>query len=87
MRRKHINHLPHYLPLIGVFTAGALAFWLFSYDKQFQAAVAISVAVAHITWGLIHHFIHRDLTISVFLEYVAISILGLAAVLSIVFRS
>lgn len=87
MKKKHFRHLPHYLPLVGVLTAGVLAFWIFSYDRQFQAAVAVSVAVAHVTWGIIHHFIHRDLTIAIVLEYIAISLLGLAVVLSIVYRS
>ena len=84
--RKYSKHLPHYLPLIGIFTAGVLAFWLFSYDKQFQIGVSVSLAIAHIAWGVMHHFIHRDLTFWVFLEYVAISVLGLSVLLSIILR-
>lgn len=84
--KKTFRHLPHYLPLLGIFSAGALAFTLFSYDKQFQVGVAVSVAAAHLTWGIVHHLVHRDFTPEVVLEYLAISILGLAAVLSVILR-
>lgn len=87
---KKINryaHLPHYLPLIGIFTAGILAFWIFSYDKQFQSGVAISLAVSHVIWGIVHHHIHKDLSLGVFLEYLAVAIFGLVVVLSVIFRS
>ncbi|GEM_PF-431912 len=87
---KNINrydHLPHYLPLIGIFTAGILAFWIFSYDKQFQAGVAISLAISHVIWGIVHHHIHQDLSLEIVLEYVAVALFGLAVVLSVIFRS
>jgi len=80
------RHIPHYLPLIGIFTAGILAFWIFSYDQQFQAGVAISLAVAHVVWGVVHHHIHRDLTLGVILEYMAVAAFGLVVILSVIFR-
>jgi hypothetical protein len=87
MKRSHFKHLPHYLPLLGIFGAGALAFFLFSYDKQFQIGVAISVAAAHLVWGIFHHLAHRDLAPEIVLEYLAVSALGLAAILSVILHS
>lgn len=87
---KKINryeHLPHYLPLIGIFSAGIFAFWIFAYDKQFQAGVAISLAVAHVIWGVVHHHIHHELSLSIILEYLAVAIFGLVVILSVIFRS
>lgn len=83
--RKYAKLLPHYFPLVGIFAAGALAFWLFSYDRQFQMGVVGAVAVAHVVWGVVHHYLMKDLSMEVVLEYVAISLLGLAVVLSIIF--
>ena len=77
---------PHYIPLIGILTAGVLAFWFFSYDQQFQIGVAISVAVAHITWGIVHHAIHKDLSLAIILEYLAISALGAVVLISVILR-
>jgi len=87
MSYKHFKHLPHYLPLLGIFGAGALAFILFSYDKQFQIGVAVSVAVAHFVWGVVHHLYHGDFNLEVVLEYFAISMLGLAAILSVILHA
>lgn len=83
---KVAKDLPHYLSLFGILWAGMLAFAVFSYDKVFQSAVAIAVSVAYIVWGVIHHFIHRDLYLQVVLEYVAVATLGLVVLFSLIFR-
>jgi hypothetical protein len=84
--RKFSRHLPHYLPLIGIFTAGFLAFEIFSYDKYFQIGVIISIAFAHLTWGVVHHYIHKELSMDILIEYLAIALLGAAVVLSVILR-
>jgi len=86
VNKRYFRHIPHYIPLIGIFAAGVLAFLFFSYDKQFQIGVAISVAAGHISWGIVHHLIHKDFRPEIVLEYIVISALGLAAVLSVILR-
>lgn len=81
------KHLPHYLSLIGIFVAGFIGFWYFGYDRLFQSAVAVAVAVAYVTWGIVHHAIHKDLYLSVVIEYLVVAILGLVLVFSLVIRS
>ena len=81
------RHLPHYLSLIGIFVAGTLGFALFSYDRVFQAIIAISLAVSYVTWGIIHHQIHKDLYLAVVIEYLVVASLGLIIILSLIFRS
>ena len=85
-KKPFSKHLPHYIPLIGILTAGFLAFWVFSYDKGFQAGVLLSVSIGHITWGIMHHLMHGDLTLGVALEYVAVALLGVAVVFSLLLR-
>lgn len=80
------KHLPHYLSLIGILVAGALAFRIFSYDRFFQMAVATAVAVSYVFWGIIHHAIRKDLYFSVIIEYIIVASLGLVIVFSLVFR-
>lgn len=85
---KHFaRHLPHYFALIGIFAAGTVAFLIFSYDRLFQAAVAVSVAVAYVVWGIVHHAIHKDLYLSVVIEYLLVALLGLVLIFSLVLRS
>ena len=85
---KHIaKHLPHYFVLFGLLLAGILAFVLFSYDRIFQMVVAVAVAVSYVIWGLVHHYIHRDLYFSAVLEYLAVAVLGLVMVFSLILRT
>jgi len=86
-KRKFFQHLPHYLPLVGIYFVGTLAFVLFSYDRQFQIGIAFAVAVAHVTWGLIHHYLHHDLSFEIMLEYFVISAVGLTVLLSVILRT
>ncbi len=85
--RSLSRHLPHYLSLIGILVASLIGFYAFSYDKNFQAAVAISLAAAYVSWGVVHHAIHKDLYLDVIVEYLVFAILGLVFILSVIFRS
>jgi EamA domain-containing membrane protein RarD len=85
--KKLTRDIQHYLPLVGIFTAGLLGFVIFSYDKNFQAVISVAVATSYVVWGLVHHHIHRDLHTSVIVEYLAIAIVGLVAVFSVLFRA
>lgn len=84
---RYSKHFPHYLPLLGIFVASIYGFRIFSYDRNFQAAVAIASAVSYASWGIIHHIIHKDIRLSIFIEYLVISIIGLIVILSVIFRA
>lgn len=81
------KHIPHYLSLGAVLLAGILAFLFFSYERVFQVAVAIAVAVSYVAWGIIHHAIHDDLYLTVVVEYIMVAAIGLFIVFSLIFRA
>ena len=85
--KKVSIHIQHYLPLLGVLIAGSLGYWLFSYDKAFQLVIAVATAAGYISWGVVHHHLHKDLTVGVILEYIAIALIGVFVILSLVFRA
>ena len=88
MNKKYIaRQLPHYLALVGILLAGFVAFCLFSYDRVFQIAVAISLAVSYVVWGIVHHLIRRDFCLAVLIEYILVATLGLVIVFSLIFRA
>ncbi len=87
MIRQFTRHLQHYLPLMGIVFVGFFGFWFLRYDKSLQMAVSIASAVGYVSWGIIHHHIHRDLQVSVVIEYLAIAILGVVIVASMLFRA
>ena len=78
--------LPHYLTLFGILFAGFIGFTLFSYDKGFQIAVAVATAGAYVIWGIVHHFLHKDLYLEIVFEYIAVAVLGLTILFSLVIR-
>ena len=64
MIKSTSKHLPHYAGLFGIFIVTILGFAAFGYDKAFQYALAFAVVVSYIVWGIVHHWIHKDLTAS-----------------------
>lgn len=85
--KKFTKDLQHYLPLLGILCATIFGFWLLSYDKLLQIALTFAASAAYLSWGIVHHFIHEDLHLSVVIEYLLVSALGLIIILSIIFRS
>ena len=67
--------------------AGFLGFNLFTYDRAFQSAIIISSAGGYVVWGIIHHHIHKDLHMSIVLEYVAVATLGIVIIFTLLFRA
>lgn len=84
MIKSTTKHIQHYAGLFGIFIFAILGFAVFSYDQAFQYALAFAVVVAYIVWGIVHHWLHKDLTASVVIEYVAIGILGLVVILGLI---
>ncbi len=84
--RRFTKDLPHYMLLGGILLAGFAGLILFSYDINFQVAVAIATGVSYISWGLIHHHIHKDLHFEVIVEYAAVALLGLVVLFSLILR-
>lgn len=84
--KTFFKHLPHYTLLFGILLAGFGGLILFSYDKNFQIAISIALAISYVSWGVVHHFLHKDLHIETFIEYIAIAALGLIILFSLVIR-
>lgn len=87
MTKKAVKHIQHYLPLFGILVAGYIGFVLFSYDKVFQFFIVLGSSFAYITWGVVHHYIHKDLHLSVLFEYIIIASLGVIMMASVIFRA
>lgn len=80
------RHLPHYILLFGILLIGFAGLVLFSYDRNFQIGIAVATAIGYVAWGVIHHFLHKDLHFETFIEYVAIATLGLVIIFSLIIR-
>ena len=79
------KHLPHYISLISIFAAAFIGFWYFSYDKVFQIAISVALSLSYISWVVIHHTVHKDISLTIVFEYIAVSVLGLVMMVSLIF--
>lgn len=82
--KKLGRDIQHYTPLFAILVLGLVGFSWFSYDRDFQSVIVIATGAGYVSWGLVHHHIHRDLHLSVVLEYIAISLIGIVVVLSLI---
>ncbi len=82
---RKISHITHYSLLFGILILGTFGFWFFSYDKIFQAVIAVAVSISYVAWGIMHHYIHKDLCLEIIMEYVFMAILGLIVIFSLIF--
>lgn len=80
------KHYIHYIPLIGIALFGVLGFVLFSYDTRFVSALIIALSASYVSWGVIHHTIHKDICMAIITEYIAVSVLGAIIALSLISR-
>jgi hypothetical protein len=85
--KSFTHHLSHYMLLFGILLVGFAGLVLFSYDKNFQVAVAIALTLSYVVWGLVHHYLHKDLYFETFVEYLAVALLGFVIIFSIIERS
>lgn len=77
------HHFTHFLILFGIFSLAILGFILFPTDRAFRAALVVAVSVSYVAWGIVHHWVHKDLYFEVVLEYLAIAVLGSIITLSV----
>lgn len=76
--RKHYDILLHILLYSGV-GIGLLAIWLLRYDNLARFLVILSMVIYYLVWGLIYHYLKRDLNKKIIAEYLLIGAIGLVA--------
>lgn len=81
------RHLSHYVALFGILLASFAGLILFSYDKNFQIAVAAALSASYVAWGITHHYLHKDLHIETFIEYLVVAVLGFVIIFSLIIRT
>jgi Cu/Ag efflux pump CusA len=84
MFKEITKELSHHLTLLGIVTVSILGALLFSYDTNFQKAIAISATLSFVSWGIIHHWLNRNLTWRIAAEYIGVGLLGLVILFSLI---
>lgn len=72
-----MKHFPHYAILVVMLGLGVFSFFLVRPNTTAQLAIAVITAVAYVAWGIIHHWLDRDLHLKVVIEYVLIAAIAI----------
>ena len=80
MQAKIKKHIGYYISLLAIITAGLVLISTNSFDVQARITVIILITFFYIVWGVLHHYIHHDLTAKIMLEYVLIGVLGISVI-------
>ena len=81
------ENIIHYLVLLVILDLAVAAFFVFSFNRGYQAAVVVIMGILYVAWGIIHHFLSEDFHLRAILEYVLIALLANLVILSLLFRA
>lgn len=85
--KKIIKHLSYSLSLFGILMAGFVGLVLFSYDIDAQILIAGITSGAYVVWGVVHHIHNKDFHWEIFIEYLAVAVLGFIFIFTLIIGS
>lgn len=83
MKETIHKHFVYYLSLFIFFSIGFLLLSQFSFEKRLQGVVGVLIIIIYVSWALVHHMIHHNLTSKIVIEYVLMGSLGITLLLFI----
>jgi len=81
------EHFGHYLALFFILGFGITSFVFFQRTPQMQIVSAFLTTSFYVLWGIVHHYIEKDLHIRVVIEYMTVALLGFLILWSIIYRA
>jgi len=71
------NSTIHTMVLFVMLTMGILALWYARGQNLVQTGIGITMSLAYVAWGLIHHKLKGDLHRNVVVEYVLVGLIAI----------
>jgi len=85
---KDFAHHPlHYFALLCILAIGLWGIFWFDYYRALQLAIIVSMGIAYVVWGIVHHSLHRDLHVKIIFEYALMAMLAILVFSSLIFRT
>lgn len=85
--RDFVRHPLHYVNLLSLMLLGLWGLFWFDYSPPMQLSIVISMAAAYVTWGIVHHRMHRDLHIKIIFEYLLVAIFAILVYATLLYRA
>lgn len=77
----------HFLALLSIMSVGFGLFWVFNYNRQIQMIIAVCLAIAYVTWGMVYHALGKELHWRIVLEYVVVAVVVSVIVIFLLART
>jgi hypothetical protein len=81
------RHPLHYFVLLSIQLVGLWGLFWFGYQPAMQLSILISMSVAYVVWGIIHHQEHHNLHIKIIVEYILVATLAVLLFGSLLLRT
>lgn len=87
MTRFMLEELDHrlvrYLVLVAILVLGLVFFLLSSHDPNLQLKVVGIFLTAYVLWGVVHHYLDKDLAGLIVLEYLLVAVVAFVIIFSL----
>lgn len=74
------HHIFHYLILFLIIFSGMAAFFSFRNYPVVQLLIGVVTALFYVIWGIVHHFVDKDLSVKIVIEYLAVAIFAIIVI-------
>lgn len=78
-----LTYLSHYLTLAVILGGGGLVFFFFAHSQQIQFWIGVIMALAYLLWGIVHHYLKKDLNWLIVVEYTLVAIFSIVVIYSV----
>ena len=78
--KKLMKHYGYYAVLILIASFAILFMSRNDLDAQMRMLIIVLITFFYVGWGVLHHYLHHNLTIKIVLEYVLIGSLGITLI-------
>ena len=85
MTSKSLRHLSHYIVLLVILMGGLVAMLASGKSALTHTIILICISLSYFIWGVVHHTLEKELHLEIVLEYLIMSVLGLALVLGVLY--
>lgn len=77
----------HYLILFSILGFGLYLFRIFSFNRQVQIWLIVAIAFVYLNWGVVYHWLKKELHLRVVIEYLAVALLAAIMMIFLLLRA
>lgn len=72
------KHLFYYIALALICLLSVILVKALNFSKQEQFFIVVFLGFFYVLWGVLHHILHHNLRLRIFIEYIVIAMFGIA---------